>query len=196
MLYNRNYRGFTLVDVVVTIAILAILLGSAVPSFNSLMERNRLINVVRNFRSNVNFSRTESIKRNTATRFSFNNTDPADWCYGLKLNTTCDCKETDSSDPSYCEIDGAPWIVSSAEFPGTKLVNNVLPYGGTLSINPVRGTIVEGAGNVTFSTDSMALRIVTSGLGHMNMCSPTDTQISSETSAGAGVHGFGTYSSC
>ncbi|MGI8739797.1 MAG: GspH/FimT family pseudopilin [Gammaproteobacteria bacterium] len=63
---NGNKRfllGFTLVELVVTIAISAILLTTAIPSFQALIQTNRMAANVNEFIGALNLARSEAIKR-------------------------------------------------------------------------------------------------------------------------------------
>ena len=57
--------GFTLIELMVTIALAAIILTQAVPSFNSLVQNNRLISQKNEFISTLNLARNEALKRAT-----------------------------------------------------------------------------------------------------------------------------------
>lgn len=59
----RFSRGFTLIELVVTIAVAAILLGVAVPSFQEIIKNNRMAANVNEFISALNLARSEAIKR-------------------------------------------------------------------------------------------------------------------------------------
>jgi type IV fimbrial biogenesis protein FimT len=56
--------GFTLPELMVTVAVAAILLGLAVPSFRETVISNRLTAATNEFMAAVNFARSEAIKRN------------------------------------------------------------------------------------------------------------------------------------
>ena len=56
-------RGFTLIELMVTIAVAAILLGIAVPSFQDLVIRNRLATKANELITALNLARSEAVKR-------------------------------------------------------------------------------------------------------------------------------------
>jgi type IV fimbrial biogenesis protein FimT len=73
---NRSQRGFTLIELMVTILLLAILLGFAVPSFRSLIQNNRLTTHANDFITSMNYARSEAVKR--GVQVSVTATDTSD----------------------------------------------------------------------------------------------------------------------
>lgn len=58
--------GFTLIELMVTIAVIAILTMVAVPSFSAAMLSNKLAGYANNFVASALLARSEAIKRNVA----------------------------------------------------------------------------------------------------------------------------------
>lgn len=56
-------RGFTLIELVITLTIASILLVVAIPGFNQFVQRNRLIAGTNDFIATVSFTRSEALKR-------------------------------------------------------------------------------------------------------------------------------------
>lgn len=59
----RFQIGFTLVELIVTLAIAAILLGLATPSFISTLQNNRLVTQANDLMANLTYARSEAAKR-------------------------------------------------------------------------------------------------------------------------------------
>lgn len=63
-LIRRHFsRGFTAIELMATVAILAVLAGLAAPSFNPIIERWRVRQVSEELQSTFYFARSEAIKR-------------------------------------------------------------------------------------------------------------------------------------
>ncbi len=60
---NRYYlEGFTIVELMLTLAVAAVILSLGVPSFQGLVERNQLTSGINQFVSSL--TRSEAVKRN------------------------------------------------------------------------------------------------------------------------------------
>lgn len=63
MLVSKSLSGFTLIELMVTIAVGVILLTIAAPSFKEIIQNNRLATQVNDFVTALNLARSEAIKR-------------------------------------------------------------------------------------------------------------------------------------
>jgi len=60
---NDSNSGFTLIELMITLVVLAILLAVGVPSFNNLIENNRVTAQANSLLGAVNLARSEAVKR-------------------------------------------------------------------------------------------------------------------------------------
>ena len=64
MLAHRDNRGFTLVEMIITVAIAAIVLGMGIPGFQQLIRANRTVTEVNRLVTALSLARSEAVKRN------------------------------------------------------------------------------------------------------------------------------------
>lgn len=56
-------QGFSLIELIITLAVAAILLIFAVPGFYGMVQNNKIVTMANNFAAAINLARMESIKR-------------------------------------------------------------------------------------------------------------------------------------
>lgn len=80
-------RGFTTIELMVTVAILAVLAAIAAPSFNPLIERWKTRQATEELQSTLYFARSEAIKRGGGITISCNNCkdDASAWSAGWSV---------------------------------------------------------------------------------------------------------------
>lgn len=61
-----SQKGFTLIELMVTLAVLAIVLGIAIPSFNSMLQDSRAASLGSELQGALQFARSEAVKRRQA----------------------------------------------------------------------------------------------------------------------------------
>ena len=142
-----QHKGFTLIELIMTIAILAILLVVAIPSFKALIINNRITTQANEFVSDVISARAEAVRRNTRVTVCKSNDGAAcalgaDWSGGWIVFT----------DPSGYGVVGAGEIilrVRGALTTGTTLVNTTFDYFQFFPSGIVSGVAGGGAPGTT-----------------------------------------------
>lgn len=62
---DSNKRGFTVIEMMITIAVLAVILTVAVPSFGRFVEQQKLTATANHLVTHLQFARSQAIRRNT-----------------------------------------------------------------------------------------------------------------------------------
>jgi len=65
-MHRKHNTGFTLIELMVTIAVLAIFVGIALPAFNALIEGNRVRSAADEFHALLVAARNDAVTRRTA----------------------------------------------------------------------------------------------------------------------------------
>lgn len=167
--------GVTLVELLVTLAVIAIVVSVALPTYRDTVERSRLKATVERVRSDLHLARTEALKRNRTINVSFTRNGDGSWCYGMRATVACDCTQAAPGNATFCFLDldpatnaRLPARVTSDEYPNITM--DAVGFGGNLAFRPTRPTLV--AGNVSFSSTTWTARIVAADIGRLRICSP------------------------
>ncbi len=145
----------------VVVSVLTILMLIAVPSMQSMFTRNHLKAAAQSIAEDLQWTRSEAIKRNRMLRVAF---DVDHWCYGIDEagGTNCDCRLSPEA-PGACALKRR----SGLDFPGIRLAAT---FSGT-SFDPRRATSNNGTLTLT-SAHGPTLKVVLSRLGRVRICSP------------------------
>jgi len=131
----RKQSGFTLLELMITVAVLGVLAAIALPSFQSIIEHRRLAGAAENLFADLQYARSESIKRNEVIRVQV--TSGASWCFGLDDDDGVACLCTSNA----CEIGGVVKNVTANSYP-----NIEMSEGGVIEFDPRQGLLVPSVG--------------------------------------------------
>ena len=151
---KTRVSGFTLLESLIAVIITALILSLGIPSYQGILQRNRIKEAAESIKSDLQFARTEAIKRNTNIKVSFNKDA---WCYGVNDdNTDCDC--TTANDCGIKEI-------SSAQYSDVEMNKST-----NITFSFLRGT--ANSGRVCVSTGDYQLKVAINNLGRVKICNP------------------------
>lgn len=157
-------RGFTLVELMITIAVAAILAMIAVPSFRHLMLTNRLDTSANALVNAINLARLDAIKLNATTQFcgSTSGTNNSD-TLGAKCGTQAGAVYSlPQSGASASEVQAAPTVTAPSIQFSSAGVSGVRFSGQGYGYDP------NGSSDSPLTDDSLAV-ICTSQLGSDNL---------------------------
>ncbi len=86
---DLDCRGFTLVELLIALAILVILITGALPAMSEVIERQRLYNAAETLAADLRLIRNEALARGQ-DNLNVSFTPGQDWCYGV-AESACDC---------------------------------------------------------------------------------------------------------
>lgn len=135
----------------VTVAVLAVVLVAAVPSFNEFRQRSALRGAAEQVTSFWANARFEALKRNSLVKVSMG-TSSANYCMGAAVTTDptdddgCDCFETDTTDSDYCAVGRYP--ASQTEWQRIRYLDDpedTIGDDGVVIIDPKRAALASSA---------------------------------------------------
>jgi len=144
---RRQQSGFTLVELMITLAVAVILATLAIPSFVSFVEKSRLRGATDDLVALLNSSRAAAVKLQRDVNVSLGGSASGSWCAGASSAgnpasagknipdaAACVCTTANA-----CQVDGASSTVSSAGYSG-------------VTLSSVQLSSTTGDGSVTFNS--------------------------------------------
>ncbi len=172
-------RGFTMIELMVTIALIGTLTALALPSYSDMVQKRKLTSSAQQMAAFINQGHTEAARRNLPVTFSYRRDSHDEWCVGAILGEDdCACTQTQSDQGDYCAIDGVKHIMNNETFGNTQLVH-IMEGNGSFSFDPIRGILLESgdAMVIELHTDSRDYKInlEVNESGNVRLCSKDDS---------------------
>lgn len=156
---SHRVRGFTLVELMITIVIVAIGVALAVPTWTFFVEKREVTAAAEEFANFITFARSEAVKRNEEVFVSWYSPGGhnANWCVGLSLEDDCDCREGTWSESDFCTLDDTHTAASphnvftQTNFAGASdemLHMNSQTRVDSFSFDPIRGILSNVSTNL------------------------------------------------
>ena len=174
-------KGFTLLELMIVLAILAIGVALAVPSYSDVMQRRETTAQAEDLVTFVSYAQSEAVKFNEMISVHLTYTDKDNWCMGANEGSApCDCTETNPAATNYCSLNGVTKIIDSSE--QTKSSITAASTDKTLVFDPIRGTMAVAdlgtSHGVTLGSDNgnWLLQVDVGATGRTRICNPDSTK--------------------
>jgi len=191
---RKQHIGFTIIELMITLAVVAVLTVLASPTFSDLITKSRLRGATDDIVALLNHARANAVKLERQVNVSV---QPGTlWCAGgvpesgpasvgaaaTLATTPCDCATSSTS----CVIDGQSAYVSGTNYNGVTIADaavtgdiKFVSSSGGVVFDPKAGTLTStllgtyAASGVTLSAGSYSTQITVSPLGQTVVCTPT-----------------------
>ena len=164
---KRGSRGFSLVEAMVVVAVIAVVATTAVPSLVAFIDGRRLDATATALAADVQFVRTEAVARNQPIRISFHDA-PGGTCWVVHTGPAAQCSCNDTP-PAVC---GGGAVEIKTVVLGAADRVSVRANVASIAFDPLHGTstptgtlrLVDGAGR--------AVHHVVNVMGRVRSCTP------------------------
>jgi type IV fimbrial biogenesis protein FimT len=180
----RKQSGLTIVELMVSIALVGIIISLALPSYRDMTEKRQLTQGAEQIFAFVNTTQGIASRTNSDVTVSYERTSNDLWCVGASLRAAgCDCFETVQTEADFCKIDDG--VIQSGvmrltnEHVGTPGIMESVTGDGDYAIDETRGLMVDRNDSLTMTlhspSDKYRLRLIVSNTGHAVLCSVDDS---------------------
>lgn len=154
-------HGYTLIEALLVMAVLAITLTSSIPAFSGLLDRQRLRAAATALHDVFQAAQSEALRRGSTIGISLRSAEEH-WCAAASDDGACDCLQAGA-----CRLAGieSP-VLDGTRFPGVRLDTN-FPAGAAL-FHPPRGTAT--AGTARLQNRAGRAEVVVNSLGRIRAC--------------------------
>jgi type IV fimbrial biogenesis protein FimT len=183
--------GFTLLELMVTVAVVAIIFAVAVPGMSRFFDEKRLIGAAEQVYGHLQEARMQSIARSVPVHVNFSVDGTDTWVYAVSQRNLCDLTKTTPNGVNACVVvvDDGDGIVDPGDgsadtgdlvlmrFDDSAHRDITLDRAGfssgttQIDFDPIRGTATAGD-LVLRSADGKQLNVRVGLLGQIRICSP------------------------
>lgn len=201
--FKKNEKGFTLVEMMVTVAILAILLAVAAPSLQTVMVNMQIRSVSESLMTGLQSARSEALRRNTQVSFwMVNGTTAAcalddegtSWVVSLdNPGGKCNADASPDVDPRIVQVRAGSEVSGNAQVAGENSAGGAASCITFNGFGATRATCVNGTAPIdTIEITSDAgnarnMRIRITAGGSVRLCDPAVSDADADNPAYCGV---------
>lgn len=164
---RRAQAGVTLVESMVTVSVLGVLTGLAVPGFEGAVQRRHLEGAAAQLETDIHYARLQAVARNVPLRISFES-GAAGSCYVIHTGAANQCSCAGGS-AAVCQ--GTAQAERSVQFPAGGPVS-LKSNSRSILFEPLKGTSTPTATLQLSTRQGAAIHQVMNIMGRVRSCSP------------------------
>lgn len=184
-----RHSGFTIVELVVTLALFGVLLALGLPAFGTFIQNTQIKNAAENVLNGINLGKAEAVRRNAPVRFQLVSnmtagcavsTTSGSWVLSLdNPDGLCNIDPSDTTPPriiqKYAVQEGSPKVAVTATGGGLLTFNGLgrVTGAGTTQIDFAHATSV--CEHVDAAGTARCLRVLITTGGSAKLCDPKVT---------------------
>lgn len=171
-----HHRGLSLVELMMSIVLIAIGAALALPSFSDQVQKRQITQGAEQLASFINSAQGEAIKSNSEVWVSWNLDASNDWCIGANSDSSCDCTQTDA-----CQVNGQSFVIDNTSASNRELIHSISGGGddNAYSFDPVRGLMSDLDDALEFelrsNNEEFRLNLQVNNAGRVLLCSDSAT---------------------
>ena len=172
---SSKQTGVTLSELIITVSVVAILIGFSAPSYSKFITKRKVAGAANMISVFVETLKMESIKRNEFATLSYQMEDDGNsWCIGAVLgrDTPCDCM----AEILECQIDSVPKVLSNLTFTDFNEVQASFT-DGSITFDPIRGIMLDPSDSILMevghATENYQVNVSVNATGSVRKCTPT-----------------------
>ncbi len=157
--------GVTVLDLLLALALMALLCCIGVPSFSSIRQEQQLLAAAHALRADIELARHEAQQRQSSRIAIYFFTSETGWCYRVSDLPDREC----NSCAAQCDLagDGHHHGRDQSHFPQVTM-EEISYLGKEMGIGERHGTLSPG--HIRFQSGESRLKVITSGLGRVRLC--------------------------
>lgn len=193
----RVNRGFTLVEVMITMVIVAIGVALAMPTWENAVQKRMTTSAAEELAAFFTHAQSEAVRGGELVTVTIQrNVGGTNWCAGsinqtqmdAVTETHCHCWDNDPTVDKFCEFDDeTPRRITASSYEGFLMDRSAEDVGRTgdnhlfFSFDPIRGIKLDELGNVVSDSPEVTLisdngkhklKVEVAVTGRVRICSP------------------------
>jgi type IV fimbrial biogenesis protein FimT len=191
------WRGFTLIEVMVTVAIVVIIITLAAPSFKNMIEMQRLRSITSQLVTDLQYARNEAVSRNTLVKLSFQaNAGAGMTCYLIYTSPNSDIASRCNCElPAASACPAGSMQIKTVQIPDSLGVRVEIPiateYDTAFAFDHVTGGLYkiptddfaepfDGIKIESYLDDARKLAVKVNRAGRPSVCAPESSRMSEQ----------------